>query len=287
MTHPMQRHRNDRQQDPEESLDEKRGSWYLLTGLILGLIIGLAYTWWISPVEYHETAPSTLKDSYKDHYRSIIAQVYAATGNLTRAQSRLDLLQNQNPIAALGAQAQQVLASGGSENEARALALLAAALEIQNRTGTPESATATLDMPTATPTSTATPAPTQTIPPSTATPQPTATATEVQTFVLESQEQLCDPKLTDPILKIFVYDANGLPVSGVKIQVTWLGGEEVFYTGLKPEISPGYADFMMTVEENVALSVAECAPLLDLTPQRCTTDEDTYWGGWTLTFQAP
>ncbi len=287
MTRPMQRHGNYRQQDPEESLDEKRGSWYLLTGLILGLIIGLAYTWWISPVEYHETAPSTLKDNYKDHYRSIIAQVYAATGNLTRAQSRLALLQDQNPIAALASQAQQVLASSGSENEARALAMLAAALEIQNQTGTPEPATATLDRSTATPTSTPTLVPSQTIPPSTATPQPTATATEVQTFVLESQEQLCDPELTDPILEIFVYDANGLPVSGVKIQVTWLGGEEVFYTGLKPEISPGYADFMMTEEENIALTVAEGDPLLDLTPQICTTDEETYWGGWTLTFQTP
>lgn len=36
----------------------KRGGWYLLTGVILGLILGLIYAWVINPVVYESTLPS-------------------------------------------------------------------------------------------------------------------------------------------------------------------------------------------------------------------------------------
>ena len=35
------------------------------------------------------------------------------------------------------------------------------------------------------------------------------------------------------------------PIEGQEIIVSWSGGEESFFTGLKPEISDGYADFQM------------------------------------------
>jgi len=31
----------------------------------------------------------------------------------------------------------------------------------------------------------------------------------------------------------------------VQITVTWSGGQDTFFTGFKPEIDPGYADFQM------------------------------------------
>jgi len=106
----------------------KRSSWYLLTGLILGVILGLIYAWLLNPVVYISSTPETLGDSDKDFYRGIIAQVYAATGDLERASLRLALLEDPDPAYALGAQAQRALAQG-QEAEARALALLAAALQ--------------------------------------------------------------------------------------------------------------------------------------------------------------
>lgn len=106
---------------------EKRGAWYLLTGVILGLIFGLAYAWLVDPVMYENTTPASLAESYKDIYRSMIAQTYEETGNLARAASRLALLEDSDPVYALGAQAQQALAEGQPE-EAHALALLASAL---------------------------------------------------------------------------------------------------------------------------------------------------------------
>ncbi len=102
----------------------KRSNWYLLTGLVLGLILGLLYALVINPATKQNTIPANLKDINKDDYRSIIAQVYAATGNLERAKLRLELLEDQDPVHTLGVQAQRALAEGNDE-EARALALLA------------------------------------------------------------------------------------------------------------------------------------------------------------------
>ncbi len=112
----------------EKTTQHKRGSWYLLTGLILGLIFGLAYAWLVDPLVFQNTDPASLGPSSKDAYRSLIAQTYQKTGNLKRAVSRLALLEDPDPVYALGAQAQQALAEGES-GEAHALALLASALQ--------------------------------------------------------------------------------------------------------------------------------------------------------------
>jgi hypothetical protein len=139
-----------RNMQPEPpSPQRKRFPWYLLTGLILGFILGLVYAWLIDPAVYPNTTPASMQESYKDAYRLTIAQVYAATGNLDRAQRRLALLEDNNPIFALGAQAQRQLANGYSD-DARSLALLASALE----SGSSGSA----------PTSTPSAVPTQTLP---------------------------------------------------------------------------------------------------------------------------
>ena len=141
-------------QDPEPS----RGSWYLLTGIVLGLIFGLVYAWLVNPVVYHDTHPASMKDSFKDSYRRTIAQAYAETGNLDRAVSRLALLKDPDPVYALGAQAQQALAEGQPE-EARALALLASALQDRGSMEVEPIPTATLP-----------PIPTRTLPVNTSTP---------------------------------------------------------------------------------------------------------------------
>lgn len=112
-------------------MESQRSSWYLLTGLILGLVIGLVFTWVVSPVAYSDSTPVSLREDFKNHYRSMIAQVYAKNTNLLRAESRLMLLGDEDTVEALAAQAQRILAEGGAEDEARALAALAAALASQ------------------------------------------------------------------------------------------------------------------------------------------------------------
>ena len=119
---------NTREYKTESEPEGKRGGWYILIGLVLGVILGVAYTWMANPVIYETTAPSTLGEADKDTYRSLIAQVYAATGNLERALLRLEVLEDDDSVYALGAQAQHVMAEGYTD-EARVLALLASVIQ--------------------------------------------------------------------------------------------------------------------------------------------------------------
>ena len=91
-------------------MNDRRGSWYLLTGVVIGLALGLVYAWLISPVAYVDTEPATLRKDYKEIYRDQIAAAYTATGNLPRARLRLALLKDADPAAALAAHAQSILA---------------------------------------------------------------------------------------------------------------------------------------------------------------------------------
>ena len=108
---------------------KKNTNWYLLTGLLLGLAIGLIFSILIIPAEFADAQPGNLSETGAAEYRAMIAQAYSANHDLERAYSRLELLEDADPVAALTAQAQAMLANGESETTARALAELAARLE--------------------------------------------------------------------------------------------------------------------------------------------------------------
>ena len=107
---------------------DERGNWYLITGVVLGIILGILFAWVISPVEYVDTAPESLTNEFKDQYRVLIASAYVANGDLVRAKARLGLLGEANIYLVVAEQAQQMLAEGGSVEEAQALGRLALAL---------------------------------------------------------------------------------------------------------------------------------------------------------------
>ena len=106
---------------------ENRGPWYLLTGIILGGVLGLLYAWTMQPVEYVDTNPGSLRADYKDRYRAMIAAAFQYNNDLVRASARLELLKDDDPYRALAEQAQRTLGQGNSQAEAEALGKLAAA----------------------------------------------------------------------------------------------------------------------------------------------------------------
>ncbi len=119
----------------------KRIPWNVLLALLVGLGLGLVYSWVISPRRIINAEPITLRADFKDQYRSAIAAAYAATGNLPRAQARLALLGDSDSIEALNAQAQRMLvseangASGEQFEHADQVAALALALLNENNSG--------------------------------------------------------------------------------------------------------------------------------------------------------
>lgn len=107
---------------------DRRGSWYLLTGIIIGIAFGLLYSWIVNPVKYIDAPPYSLREDYKEQYRALVALAYMNSNDLLRAQDRLSQLKDNNIAQTISMQAQQALAEGHSEEEVRALSLLASAL---------------------------------------------------------------------------------------------------------------------------------------------------------------
>lgn len=300
-------------------MNEKRGFLFLITGLALGLGIGLLIAWGIVPVQYVDTTPSTLRLDFKDEYRYLIAAAYTASGDLPRAQARLTTLADADPVKALGAQAQRMLADNVSMEKIRILANLSEAIQTRPTAGAvstlPEPVSPTPGLPSieasATPattnpptalaeTVTSEPASNPTLEEDTPAPLPTAifTATPRATqtpsptpgapFELVNQSTVCEP--TQPgLLQVYLVNGTFQPVAGVELVITWFGGEEHFFTGLKPEIGYGYADYQMTENTEYALSLsAGGTRVTGLKAPPCTdADGKTYPGGIHLEFKQP
>jgi len=127
-------------------------------------------------------------------------------------------------------------------------------------------------------------APTITLLP-TRTPSPTPGAP----FALKSEELFCKDDLGTPLVIVQAYDAAGQGVPGVEAVVEWDGGESHFFTGLKPELGTGYADFAMTPGVVYTLRLAAGGQIIpNLTPTECEAqDGGRYWGSWVLVFTQP
>ena len=80
----------------------------------------------------------------------------------------------------------------------------------------------------------------------TTTPRPTRTPQPTQgtPFALIGQDTVCDVNLSDGLLQVIVYNSNRRQLAGIKVIITWDTGEEQFFTGLKPELGNGYADYV-------------------------------------------
>ena len=283
---------------------EKRGNWYLLTGLILGVVFGLVYAWVFSPVEYVDAGPNTLREDFKDQYRLLVALAYQADNNYARAQARLNELKDPDIARTVAMQAQRFLADGRPEAETRSLGLLAVAL------GEGPTPVVTLPTETFSPTPTASQTPTPVVmeptssqapvtgeapsaantlqPTTTPLPTRTPTATPGEPFLLREQNLVCNPGMTTPLIQVEVFDAADQQVPGVEVIVNWDGSEEHFFTGLKPELGLGYADFAMTSGVTYVLRLADGGqPVPNLTPAECEGEAGTrYYGSWLLVFRA-
>lgn len=271
-------------------MNQNRGNWYLLTGLILGLIMGLVYTWVISPITEVDTHPNLLREDYKDIYRSLISRAYQANNNLPRAEARLTLIGDEEPALALAAQAQRFLAEGGDNEMARILAHLSAALQsaaLAAITPVPPTGTASTDEESSADTapSNSTPAPT-----SGGFSSPTPSPTQSPPFILQDSSPICDPTLGESLIQIIATDGSGDGIPGVALKIS-LGTDpkEVFYTGLKPELGLGYADFLAEPGLTYQLELPESGLIIsEIEVPTCQTEsEDSYWGSWEIYITHP
>jgi len=283
----------------------RKGYWYLLTGLVIGILFGLIISWVIAPVKYVDTVPSSLRSDFKNEFRSQIASAYYSTNNLARAKARLDLLGDPDPIQALTYQAQNLLDIGDPTNTAFLLAFLTSALKqnlglslevpspgtvpentslAPDNTNTASPTRITLTTTSGTPSKLPSNINTPTLRPSN-TPSPTPGVP----FILKSNKIVCDSPLRSLLLQVEVTNSANQPIPGTEILISWSGDEDRFFTGLKPEISDGYADYLMTPDVVYSIQLVKGGMVVsNLTAPSCSIEGGiTNWGSINLVFQQP
>lgn len=294
----------------------RRIPWDVLIALLLGLGLGLAYSWLISPLRVTDADPTMLRADFKDFYRSTVASSFAATGNLPRAQARLSLLKDPDIVEALNSQAQRMIARG-EFTQADQLAALAMTIVNDNVLAIIPTATSENQSESATETAMTFPPPPEELPfqftgtpefieppaedetpivgtqpiPSTPTPRPTRTLVPTlgAPFALIAQDTVCDTDLPEGLMQVFVFTSGRRQVAGAKIIITWENGEDQFFTGFKPEIGNGYGDFIMSSNVTYSLRLAMGSDIADglIAPACQTLSGETFLGGLKLTFQQP
>jgi hypothetical protein len=71
---------------------------FFLISLALGVGLGLFYSIAISPVQYVDTTPATLRADFRADYTLMVAEVFKNDQNVDVAARRLALLGSQAPI---------------------------------------------------------------------------------------------------------------------------------------------------------------------------------------------
>jgi hypothetical protein len=97
--------------------------------------------------------------------------------------------------------------------------------------------------------------------------------------VVESR-QVCDDPDVAGTMQIYVQDVESQGLPNVEVQVSWEGGWDRFFTGLKPEIDLGYADFQMSPGQ-VYDVVVWGTQIGDISAKGCPSGS----AGWRLVFR--
>ncbi len=247
--------------------------------MIVGIAGGLVYTWVLDPIETYNTKPAALRTGDKLVYLAMIGDLYAYDEDLSWAKARLAELGVEADGVILAGLIERYLDSGGQPEEVRNLARLAEALGARGGvllvfapgpTPSPELEPTAPTLPQATPTSAPSPTP-------------------APSFQLVEQTAVCAAPGQPGRIAVRVRDASGTELGGIEIVVSWSTGQDRFFTGLRPELGVGWADFEMTpqVEYEVALASfrSDVAQGLtsELAPGLCPTD--TVALEWRVAFQ--
>ncbi len=215
---------------------------------------------------------------------ALIAEAYQHDEDLPRARGRLAALGVREPAAEVAAEADAAFLRGDAPASVRALAALAEALgaEPMARGVFPaedeltRSAQPTVAGGSTRATATAAPTPTEPRPTATAVPTfvpatPTAPAPPQSALTLSQRDVVCEADSTGQI-EVWAYDEFGMGIPAVEVRVEWDGGQDVFYTGLKPSIDPGYADYTMQPDRIYRVTlVGRGEPVLGLDSAPCLT----------------
>lgn len=234
--------------------------WGLLVGATLGILGGLYYAWVLQPVQEVDTTPRQLQLEDKAHYVVGIVLEYGHDQDIGKALEDLIALDiGPDPIQSVADIACNLASSNyiATNSGLRAVRSMKTLYQSQGRTGCADTLIpdvedhaqlATLDVPTQTPTLVPPPSktPTQSAVRTSATPDAVIVPTQPpqRNYTPFVQSTFCSVELSGTI-EVYVQDFNGQGIPGQRIRVRWDEGQDEFFSGLKPERGPAFADFKM------------------------------------------
>lgn len=265
--------------------------WGLAIGLALGISSSLFYAWNINQIVEYDTEPWQLRSNHKAQYVVAIAVSFSHDGNLQRAVDRLLSLRLGNDPFQEVANITCELATTGfvdSTSGLNAIRSMMTFYQLQGKSGCADNLIPAQEEPTAiviidAPTPTLAPPPSKTpTPEGPAKPSSTPSVIIVPTtppqrdFILADIDTFCDASLSG-IIEVFVQDFGSVGIPGQAVRVRWDNGDDTFFTGLKPERGPGYADFQMEANQGYIIEMPgrsePSAQPLAAVP--CTTENGT------------
>jgi len=72
-------------------MPSKRTTYFILA-IIVGLVLGLAFGWFLRPAAVRRVAPQYLRQDYQTDYVLMVAETYMSEGNVANAAERLHFL---------------------------------------------------------------------------------------------------------------------------------------------------------------------------------------------------
>ncbi len=90
-----------------------RSRWvFIVLALLAGIGFGLAYGWFVDPVDYFDLTPDTLRSDYKADYVLMVAEAYHTEQDPALAARRLAVFGSQSPSAIAAAGLEYARANG-------------------------------------------------------------------------------------------------------------------------------------------------------------------------------
>ena len=104
----------------------------LISGLLIGALLGLYLAWFVFPLELVDVTPLDLEESYQVEYLHLIAATYGADGDLELAQARIQSLGRIDVNSWIMNETLNQIILDPTSQRAADLVLLAEALGISN-----------------------------------------------------------------------------------------------------------------------------------------------------------
>lgn len=114
---------------------------FFIISIAAGLGLGLYYGWVISPLQYVDTTPATLRADFRADYTLMVAETFQSEQNLDSAARRLGILGSEPPVKFVTQALNFAQQNNYSQADIALLQNLSVALQVWQPGATPQQAT--------------------------------------------------------------------------------------------------------------------------------------------------